>query len=64
MDEPRSGVFNLVRTSLKYKSIHVRDVLESNMERHCLITSQLCKLLTGTRGRRSFGKASSELLNI
>jgi len=34
----------------KYKSIHVRDVLESNMERHCLITSQWCKLLTGTRG--------------
>ena len=34
----------------KYKSIHVRDVLESNMERHRLITNQLCKLLTGVRG--------------
>ena len=33
----------------KYKSIHVRNVLESNMERHCLITSQWCKLLTDTR---------------
>ena len=33
-----------------YKSIHVRDVLEPNMERHRLITSQWCKLLTGTRG--------------
>ena len=34
----------------KYKSIHVRDVLESNMERHRLITSQGCKLLTDARG--------------
>ena len=34
----------------KYKTIHVRDVLEPNMERNSLITSQWCKLLTGTRG--------------
>ena len=46
--DPRSSIsFDL---HSKYKSIHVRDVLESNMERHCLITSQRCKLLTGTKG--------------
>ena len=44
------GSSNSSNLRSKYKSIHVKNVLESNMERHHLITSQWCKLLTGVRG--------------
>ena len=47
LDLRSSNSFNL---HSEYKSIHVKNVLESNMERHRLITSQWCKLLTGARG--------------
>jgi len=44
------GSSNSSNLHSEYKSIHVKDALESNMERHRLITSQRCKLLIGVRG--------------
>ena len=50
MDETRYGVFNLFLSSLDVQVDPCENFLKSNMERHRLITSQCCKLLTGTRG--------------
>ena len=50
LDPGSSGLQNSFNLHSKYKSIHVKNVLESNMERHRLITSQWCRLLTSTRG--------------
>ena len=47
LDPGSSNSFDL---HSKYKSIHVRIALKSNMERHRLITGRRCKPLTSARG--------------
>ena len=50
MDETRSGVFNLFRSSNDAQVDPCENFLKSNMERHRLITGQWCKPLTSARG--------------